>query len=211
MFTLNCKGTLLAINKPIVMGIINVTPDSFYTGSRKQSYEAILQTAEQMINEGATLLDVGAQSTRPGAPEISINEELERILPAIEIIHSNFPSAFISVDTYRAAIAQACIHAGACMVNDISGGSFDSAMLSTVASIKVPYICMHLKGSRQTMHQPVQYENITKDVLDYFIQKITQCRQAGITDIIADVGFGFSKKWRAKFSIAARAFSFKNA
>src|SRR6478735_6465821 len=193
MFTLNCNGRLLVINKPVVMGILNSTPDSFYTASRLQTEDSILQQAAEMLNEGATILDMGGQSTRPGSERITAEEEAARVLPAIELVHKKFPEAFISVDTYYAAVAVQAVAAGACIVNDISGATMDEDMLSTVGKLNVPYICMHIKGRPETMqHDPV-YENVTREVLDFFIQQTEQCRQQGINDVIIDPGFGFGK------------------
>lgn len=191
MFTLNCKGKLLIIDKPIVMGIINATPDSFYENSRKLNVDKALQKAEQMLNEGASILDIGGQSTRPGSQPISADEELERVLPIIETVHKTFPEIFISIDTYYSKVAKEAVHAGACLVNDISGGIQDGAMLATVAALKVPYICMHMKGKQQDMQLNPVYENVTKEVLDFFIMQTTKCKAAGIHDVIIDIGFGF--------------------
>lgn len=201
MFTLNCRGRLLVIEKPVIMGIINNTPDSFYSGSRRQDLSAVLQTAAQMLEDGATILDLGGQSTRPGNESVSATQELERVIPAIEAIAGNFPQAFISIDTYYAEVATAAVAAGAHMVNDISGGNFDKMMLQAVALLKVPYTCMHLEGTPQTMHEKQPHASITTVLLDYFIERLTACREAGITDIIIDPGFGFSKTTAANFQL----------
>jgi len=201
MFTLNCKGRLLIIDQPIVMGIINATPDSFYSGSRQQSVDGALQQAEKMIQEGAVILDIGGQSTRPGGTTLTADEELKRVLPAIEAIYRQFPDCFISIDTYYSKVAREAVAQGASLVNDISGGSFDKAMTATVASLQVPYICMHIKGTIATMHENPVYENVTVEVLDYFIQKTAACSQAGINDIIIDPGFGFSKNSSHNFEL----------
>jgi dihydropteroate synthase len=193
MFTLNCNGKLLVIDKPIVMGIINVTPDSFYEESRHQEIEIILQKAAQMHAEGATILDIGGQTTKPGSIEVGIAEECSRVLPVIAAIVAAFPNCYISIDTYHAAVANAAVKAGACMVNDVSGGMMDALMLPTVAALKVPYICMHMQGTPQTMQQNPTYQHVTKDVLDFFIARIAACKLAGIHDVIVDVGFGFGK------------------
>jgi dihydropteroate synthase len=193
MFTLNCKGRLLVIHEPIVMGIINATPDSFYSGSRRESVTDALRTAEKMLADGAIILDIGGQSTRPGSENLTPDEELKRVIPVIEAINRQFPEAFISIDTYYAKCATEAVAHGASMINDISGGSFDPAILGTVGSLQVPYICMHLKGKPDTMHSNPVYENITREVLDYFIQRTADCLQAGIKDMIIDPGFGFSK------------------
>ncbi len=201
MFTLNCKGRLLMIDKPVVMGILNITPDSFYGSSRTLVADEALRKAERMIAEGAAILDVGGQSTRPGSKEIGAAAEAERVLPVIEAIVENFPDIYISADTYHAALAEQAVDAGACIINDISGGGFDSNMLAAIARMKVPYVCMHIKGTPQTMqHNPV-YENVTGEVLEYFIKKIDDCTQAGIHDIIIDAGFGFGKTIAHNFEL----------
>ncbi len=201
MFTLNCKGRLLVIDEPVVMGIINVTPDSFYSGSRQSSIDAVLKQADKMLAEGATILDIGGQSTRPGSEAISADTELQRVVPAIEAIVSRFPYSYISVDTYQAEVAAAAVAAGACIVNDISGGEMDAEMIETVALLRVPYIAMHIKGTPETMQQNAQYENVTREVLDYFIKKTEQCRIAGINDVIVDPGFGFAKTIQHNFTL----------
>jgi dihydropteroate synthase len=201
MFTLNCRGRLLTFDSPIVMGIINVTPDSFYSGSRQSTVDAALQKAEQMINEGATILDLGGQSTRPNSKQISAQEETERVCPAIEAIHKQFSDAIISVDTYYTFVAEQAVQAGASIVNDISGGTLDYNMLSTVAKLKAPYICMHMKGTPENMQQHAVYANVTREVLDYFIHRIDICKKAGINDVIIDPGFGFAKTIAHNFEL----------
>lgn len=201
MFTLNCKGNLLTITQPIVMGIINTTPDSFYSSSQQQTTDAAVQKATQMLAEGATILDIGGQTTKPGSHEVGAEEEIKRVVPAIEEIIQQFPNAIISIDTYHAAVAQAAVQAGASMVNDVSGGLMDVAMLQTVAQLKVPYICMHMKGTPQTMQQNPVYKNVTKEVLDFFIERIETCRFAGINDIIVDPGIGFGKTIAHNFQL----------
>jgi len=191
------------------MGIINVTPDSFYSGSRQSTVDAALQKAEQMINEGATILDLGGQSTRPNSKQISAEEEAERVCPAIEAVHKQFPYAIISVDTYYALVAEEALQAGASIVNDISAGTLDNNMLSTVANLKAPYICMHMKGSPENMQQHAIYENATREVLDYFIQRIHVCKKAGINDVIIDPGFGFAKTITHNFELLRNLSVFK--
>lgn len=193
MYSLNCKGKLLVINRPIVMGIINITPDSFYAGSRIMDEDAILKQAEKMLSEGASILDIGGQSTRPGSEQLTADEELLRVIPAIEKLVNAFPEAIISIDTFFAEVAKAAIHTGASIVNDISAGNMDDKMLETVAALQVPYIAMHMKGTPQTMQQQAHYENLTQEVIDYFMEKTEACRLAGINDIIIDPGFGFAK------------------
>ena len=209
MFTLNCRGRLLTFDSPIVMGIINVTPDSFYSGSRQSTVGAALQKAEQMINEGATILDLGGQSTRPNSKQISAEEEAERVCPAIEAVHKQFPYAIISVDTYYHYVAEQAVYAGASIVNDISGGTLDSDMLFVVAKSKTPFICMHMKGTPENMQQHAVYENVTREVLDYFIQRIDVCKQAGINDVIIDPGFGFAKTITHNFELLRNLSVFK--
>ena len=193
MFTLNCKGKLVCIEKPLVMGILNINNDSFYTGSRFQNLDAIAVKAEQMMEEGADIIDIGGQSTRPGSERIAAEEELQRVIPVIETLSKNLGNVLLSVDTYHASVANAAVHAGASIVNDISAGEMDKNMIDTVASLGVPYICMHMKGVPETMHLDIQHENITAEVLDFFIRKINECTQAGIKDVILDPGFGFGK------------------
>ena len=201
MYTLNCKGRLLTIDEPLVMGILNVTPDSFYSGSRVQQTDDVVQKAAAMIAEGAAILDIGGQSTRPGSTRISAAEESARVIPAIEAVKKEFPSTFISIDTYYASVAKAAVAAGADMVNDISAGEMDAAMLTTVAGLHVPFIAMHMQGNPDTMQQNPHYENIGKEVLDYFITKTTQCKTAGIVDVILDPGFGFGKTITHNFQL----------
>src|SRR6476620_3988937 len=209
MFMLNCRGRLLTFDSPIVMGIINVTPDSFYSGSRQSTVDAALQKAEQMINEGATILDLRGQSTRPNSKQISAEEEAERVCPAIEAVHKQFPDAIISVDTYYHYVAEQAVYAGASIVNDISGGILDNDMLFVVAKSKTPFICMHMKGTPENMQQHAVYENVTREVLDYFIQRIDVCKQAGINDVIIDPGFGFAKTIAHNFELLRNLSVFK--
>jgi dihydropteroate synthase len=201
MYTLNCKGRLLVIEKPLVMGIINTTPDSFYEGSRFMGETGVLKQAEQMLKAGAAILDIGGQSTRPNSTLVSAEEELQRVVGAIESLHYNFPEAIISIDTYYARVAAEAVAAGASMVNDISAGTIDPLMLSTTGSLQVPYVCTHMKGTPATMQQHATYDNVTREVLDFFIQKIAECHTAGITDIIIDPGFGFAKTQAHNFTL----------
>lgn len=201
MFTLNCKGKLLVIDRPVVMGILNITPDSFYSGSRFTSVDTVLKETETMLKEGAFFFDIGGQSTRPGSERITADEELNRVLPVIQSVINHFPEVKISIDTYQAKVAQEAINAGACMVNDISSGDMDEAMVNTVASLHVPYICMHMKGTPDTMQQNPVYDDIAKEVLDYFIYKVALCKEAGINDIIIDPGFGFGKTIQHNFEL----------
>lgn len=209
MFTLNCKGRLLVIEQPIVMGIINATPDSFYEGSRFQGIDGILKQAEKMYNEGAVIVDIGGQSTRPGSGPLTIDEELERVIPAIASVQANIQDLIISIDTYHAKVAETAVAAGASIVNDISGGNFDKGMLETVAGLHVPYICMHVKGDPLTMHKAPAYERLTEEIIDYFVEKIFSCTQAGVTDVILDPGFGFSKNIAHNFELLGKLSAFK--
>jgi dihydropteroate synthase len=201
MFTLNCKGRLLVIDEPIVMGIINTTPDSFYSGSRANFVDDILFRAETMISEGATILDIGGQSTRPNSKQISADEELKRVLPAIEAIHKNFHDEIISIDTFYSSVAKQAVEAGASIVNDVSAGTMDTDLLSTVAQLKVPYVLMHMLGEPQTMQKNPEYKNVTLDVFDFLDFKIAELTALGIHDIIVDVGFGFGKTATHNFQL----------
>lgn len=209
MFTLNCKGRLIVVDKPLVMGIINATPDSFYDGSRFNDTDKILVQAEKMLSDGADIIDIGGQSTRPGSELISADEELKRVVPAIKAIADKFPSTFISIDTFYSKVAAAAVDAGASIVNDISAGSIDNKMIETVAGLKVPYILMHMKGTPQTMQQNAVYENVTREVLDFFISKTHELKNAGIVDIIIDPGFGFAKTIDHNFELLKNLSVFK--
>jgi dihydropteroate synthase len=200
MFTLNCRGRLLTANRPLVMGIINVTPDSFYEGSRTTA-DAVLRSAERMLHEGADIIDLGAQSSRPGATMLSAEEEMFRMRNVIEALVQNFPEAIVSVDTFYSRVARECVAAGAHIINDISGGNLDEAMLATVGNLRVPYICMHMRGTPQTMSTLNQYDDIAQDLIDYFVTKVDDCRRAGINDVIIDPGFGFSKNSSQNFEL----------
>lgn len=189
------------MDKPLVMGIINTTPDSFYEGSRFMDLRHILRQAEDMLRNGADILDIGGQSTRPGSNQVGPSEEAERVVPAIETISLHFPEAIISVDTYHAQVAEQAVLAGASIVNDISGGDFDGAMLPAVAKLGVSYVCMHTKGKPDEMQRHAVYEDVTREVLDHFIQKIALCREAGIKDVIVDPGFGFAKTIHHNFEL----------
>lgn len=201
MFTLNCKGRLLIMTDPIVMGIINVTPDSFYNSSRIGSIDQALFLAEKMLAEGAVILDIGGQSTRPGSEQLSKEEELKRVIPAIEAISKTFPEAFISIDTFYYQVAKEAIAAGACMINDISSGTIDTEMIPNAGSLHVPYIAMHIKGTPATMQSLATYDDVTKAVLDFFIKKVDECKAARITDVLIDPGFGFAKNVEHNFAL----------
>jgi len=209
MFTLNCKGKLLVLDKPLVMGIINITPDSFYEGSRFIEKDEILKQAEKMIEDGADILDIGGQSTRPGGEQISANEELKRVINNIDAIHKYFPQTIISIDTSYSKIAYEAVNAGAAMVNDVSAGNMDEKMLQTVAFLKVPYVVMHMKGKPQNMQQDPTYENVCREVLDFFIAKNDECKKAGIHDVVIDPGFGFGKTIAHNFELLKNLSVFK--
>ncbi|HEV7331096.1 MAG TPA: dihydropteroate synthase [Flavisolibacter sp.] len=201
MFTLNCKGQLLVIDKPIVMGILNTTPDSFYAGSRIEQRDDLLYRVETMLNEGAAILDIGGQSTRPNSERVAAEEEMNRVVPAIEIISRNFPEVIISIDTFYAAVAREAVAAGASIVNDVSAGTLDKDLLPTVASLGVPYVLMHMKGNPQTMQQNPVYENVTLEVFDHLSFTLKSLHQQGIHDIIIDPGFGFGKTIAHNFQL----------
>ena len=209
MYTLNCKGKLLSLEKPVVMGILNATPDSFYKGYLQNSPEEILILVEKMLTEGAGIIDIGGQSTRPGSQRISAAEETDRVVPLIELLHKHFAEAIFSIDTYYSAVATAAVQAGASMVNDISAGTMDERMIPAVAALKVPYICMHIKGTPETMQQQAVYDDVVKEVLDFFITKTEECRLAGIKDVIIDPGFGFAKTITHNFILLKNLTVFK--
>ena len=207
--TINAAGKLITFDKPKVMGILNITPDSFYSGSRISSEKQALKTTEQMLKDGADFIDLGAYSSRPGAADISIAEESERLLPAVKAIVKEFPQAVLSIDTFRSEIASAAINEGAHIINDISGGTLDQQMFETVAKLKVPYILMHMKGTPQTMKDLNQYEDMVKEILQYFALKINQLKLLGVKDIIADPGFGFAKNVEQNFQLLSQLEKFK--
>ncbi|MDX1476543.1 MAG: dihydropteroate synthase [Saprospiraceae bacterium] len=207
--TLNCRGRLLTIGQPIVMGILNVTPDSFYDGGALPTTDAAVERAGIMLDEGATILDIGACSTRPGAGETSEQEELERLLPVLQAVIRAFPEALISVDTYRAAIADAALAEGVHLINDISGGVLDPAMIDIVASYGAPFICMHMQGTPRTMQDNPQYDDVAGTVLRYFVERLRVLRAAGMTDILIDPGFGFGKTVDHNYSLLAKLGIFK--
>jgi len=189
------------LNEPIVMGIINATPDSFYSGNRIGGIDAVLQKTEQMIKDGADIIDIGGQSTRPNSKRISADEESERVIPFVEAIHKNFPQAIISIDSFYSAVVKKAVAAGASIVNDVSAGTIDENLVPTVASLKVPYVLMHMKGDPQTMQQNPAYNNVVLDVFDFLNHKINQLHSAGIVDIIVDPGFGFGKTIEHNFEL----------
>jgi len=199
--TINMEGKIIDLSQPIVMGIINVTPDSFYEGSRYISATQVVSQALRMYEDGATIIDIGGYSTRPHAEEVPEKEEIRRVTTTIKHLKKELPTALISIDTFRAAVAEAAILEGAGMVNDISGGQLDDKMLATVAKYQVPYVLMHSRGTPQTMTQLTDYDNLLLDILTYFHQKLALIRQHGIRDVVIDVGFGFAKTMAQNFEL----------
>jgi dihydropteroate synthase len=208
--TINCKGILIDVSSPKVMGILNITPDSFYDGGKYKNEADILFQTEKMLNEGATFIDVGAYSSRPGAAHISEKEELKRILPVIDLLVKYFPEIIISVDTFRSEIAKKTIENGAAIINDISGGKMDEKMFQTVAELQVPYILMHMLGTPQNMQQNTVYEDVTKDIIRFFSEQIFKLHQLKMNDIIIDMGFGFGKTLQHNYEILSNLVLFKN-
>ena len=207
---INCKGQLIDLSTPKVMGILNITPDSFYDGGKRKTNMEFLMHAEKMLEEGADFIDVGAYSSRPGATDIPEEEELKRILPVIESLVENFPEIILSVDTFRSNIAKKCVEAGAAMINDISAGNLDTKMMATVAELQVPYVMMHMRGTPQTMKDLNEYNDLAEDILYYFSEKIAEARDHGINDLIIDPGFGFSKNISQNFELLSKLELLKN-
>ncbi|RKN79900.1 dihydropteroate synthase [Ulvibacterium marinum] len=199
--TINCKGTLIDLNVPRVMGVLNITPDSFFDGGKYKDEKTIVSQVEKMLNEGATFIDVGAQSSRPGAELISEKEELDRILPIVNLLINEFPEIVLSIDTFRSKVAEKCIEAGAALINDISAGNLDKAMLPKVAQLKVPIILMHMRGEPKTMQQQTDYNDLIHDILKYFSERIAKARSLGVHDIVIDPGFGFSKTLKQNYEL----------
>jgi dihydropteroate synthase len=200
-FSLNLRGRLFSFDQPLIMGIVNATPDSFFAGSRVEGVSAALQRCGELLEQGADLLDIGGVSTRPGSEPVSELEETERVLPLIETVMAHFPSAILSVDTFRPAVAKQAVAAGAALVNDISGGRWYPEMLTTIAALQVPYILMHSTGSWPELHQLPKDREVVCDVYDYFSERLEACRQAGIHDVILDPGIGFGKTIPENFDL----------
>jgi len=198
---MNCRGKLIDLSTPKVMGILNITPDSFYDGGKNDSDQVIIDKVQKMLSDGATFIDIGAYSSKPNAVFVSEEEELRRIIPIIEMLVRIFPEILISVDTFRSEVAKASIEAGAAIINDISAGNLDHKMLETVAKYNVPYIMMHMKGDPKTMQTLTNYEDIIKEILFYFSEKVSEARSLGINDIIIDPGFGFAKTLEQNFEV----------
>ena len=208
--TLNCKGQLIDLKTPKVMGILNVTPDSFYDGGRFKNEKSVLTQVEKLLDEGATFIDIGAYSSRPGADFVSKEEELKRLIPIITSVVNNFPKILISVDSFRSDVIKTAVEAGAAMVNDISGGQQDPLMFETVGALGVPYIMMHMRGTPKTMQQMTEYSDVIKEVYTYFSERIELARTHQIKDIILDLGFGFSKTLEQNFELLKMLDYFKN-
>ncbi|MDY2588466.1 dihydropteroate synthase [Winogradskyella aquimaris] len=199
--TINCKGQLLDLSTPKVMGILNVTPDSFYDGGQYKDESTILQQVETMLNDGATFIDIGGYSSRPGADYVTEAEELNRVIPVVDLILKYYPETLISIDTFRSEIAKKGIEAGAALINDISAGHVDNNMIDTIGTLGVPYIMMHMKGNPKTMQQLTDYDDLIKDIISYFGERIAKAHAAKINDIIIDPGFGFAKTLEQNFEL----------
>jgi dihydropteroate synthase len=198
---LNCNGKVLKLDKPVVMGILNITTDSFYDGGRYLHKREYLLQAEKMLNEGAAIIDIGASSTRPASKSISEKEELNRLLPALQSIRKRFPDAFLSVDTFRASVAGIAFEHGSDIINDISGGTMDDHMYETISRIKVPYVMMHIQGTPETMQKNPVYSNVVNEIIEHFNRNVKKLKVLGIHDVIIDPGFGFGKSLEHNFEI----------
>ena len=198
---INCQGKLIDLSTPKVMGILNVTPNSFFDGGKYSDEKSILNQVDKMLNDGATFLDIGAYSSKPNAEFVSEKEEINRIIPVLKLITSHYPEAILSIDTFRSEVAKICLENGASIINDISAGEDDVKMFETIAKYKVPYIMMHKRGNSQTMNSLTNYENIVKEILQFFSEKVTIARGFGINDIIIDPGFGFAKNTEHNYEI----------
>ncbi|TCK68667.1 dihydropteroate synthase [Winogradskyella wandonensis] len=199
--TINCKGLLIDLEQPKVMGVLNVTPDSFYDGGRYKDEKSILKQAERMLIEGASFIDVGGYSSRPGADFVTETEEIHRVIPIIDLILKHFPKTLISVDTFRSKVAKESIETGAALINDISAGKLDNQMIETVGMLGVPYIMMHMRGTPQTMQKQTNYEDLIKDIISYFGKQIALAHKAKINDVIIDPGFGFAKTLEQNYKL----------
>jgi dihydropteroate synthase len=207
--SLNIKGKLIDLSTPKVMGILNITPDSFYSNSRTKSIDEALTKAAQFLNEGATFIDIGGYSSRPGAKDISTTEEVDRLVPVVESLAKTFPEAIISIDTFRAKVAEETILAGAHIINDIASGDMDELMFETVAKLQVPYMIMHMQGTPQNMQQNPVYKNVLLEVIDYLAKKIAALKALHIHDVIIDPGFGFGKTTEHNYELLNQMEAFK--
>lgn len=208
--TINCKGELIDLSQPKIMGILNITPDSFFDGGKYEDEKAIILQTEKMLNEGATFIDVGANSSRPGASVISEEKEIQRILPIVDLLIQEFPQILLSIDTFGSKVAAMSLDAGAALINDISAGRLSEKMLPIIAKYKVPYVMMHMKGIPQNMQQKTGYENLLTDILHYFSERVAAARALGIHDIIVDPGFGFAKTLEQNFELLRKLDLFQN-
>ncbi|WP_341966084.1 dihydropteroate synthase [Flavobacterium psychrophilum] len=199
--TINCKGQLIDLSTPKVMGILNVTPDSFYDGGRFVSEKNVLIQVENMLQDGANFIDIGGQSSKPKAAIVSIDEELKRVVSIVDLILKKFPETMISIDTFNSKVAQIAVEKGAAIINDISAGNLDDNMFETIAKLQVPYIMMHMRGTPQTMQEMTNYDDLVKDILFYFSEKVAKARSFGINDLIIDPGFGFAKTLEQNFEL----------
>lgn len=203
--TINCKGTLIDLSRPKVMGILNLTPNSFYDGGKFVNENVIFNQVEKMLSEGATFIDVGAYSSKPNAEYVSEEEEIRRLIPTVKFLTNQFPQIILSIDTFRSCVAKEAIEAGAAIINDISAGSLDAEMMKTIAELQVPYIMMHMKGTPKTMQSLTQYNDILKEMLVYFAEKINKARSLGINDLIVDPGYGFAKTTEQNFEVLQKS------
>ncbi len=210
MMTINCNQNLIDLTTPKVMGILNVTPDSFFDGGKYKNEKDILSQTEVMLNEGATFIDIGAYSSRPGAKHVSENEELQRIVPVVELLVKNFPEIIISIDTFRSKVAAESVNAGAGLINDISGGILDNNMFNTVAKLQVPYIMMHMQGTPQNMQLNPVYDDVVKEIISFFAEQLFKLRELKVNDVIIDVGFGFGKTTEHNYELLKKLSLFKN-
>ncbi len=210
MSSINCKGKLIDLATPKVMGILNITPDSFFDGGKFRSDANILKHTEKMLSEGATFIDVGGYSSRPNAQHINEDEELKRVIPVVELLMKKWPEVLISIDTFRSNVATKCVNIGACMINDISAGNMDVKMFTTVAKLQVPYIIMHMQGTPQTMQKSPKHVDIVHEVIYYFSKKINELHALNVNDIIIDVGFGFGKAPEQNYELLKNLSLLKN-
>lgn len=208
--SINLNGQLLDLSQPVVMGIINVTPDSFFDGGKYKTEKKVVKRAEEILEQGGAVIDIGAVSTKPGSEGISTKDEIERLLPAVKAVKKEFPNAFISIDTYRSWVALKVIEeCGPCMVNDVSGGNFDDHMFETIGKLGVPYVLMHMQGTPLKMQQNPEYEDIIRDISMFFTEQVKKLTKAGVKDVIIDPGFGFGKNLEHNYELLNRLDSFK--
>ena len=208
--SINLNGRLLDLSQPVVMGIINVTPDSFFDGGKYKTEKKVVKRAEEILEQGGAVIDIGAVSTKPGSEGISTKDEIERLLPAVKAVKKEFPNAFISIDTYRSWVALKIIEeCGPCMVNDVSGGNFDDHMFDTIGKLGVPYVLMHMQGTPLKMQQNPEYSDIIRDISMFFTEQVKKLTKAGVKDVIIDPGFGFGKNLDHNYELLNRLDSFK--